>query len=264
MILRPNRNPSVSLKPPPYLFKIATVEDLKKVLLRQKLCTRQAAEELAKIASNEMVQTIEGEPEEKQKEKIFTIIRAEQILLEKYAKYPTMTEFNAMPNTPDLFTKWGATFGVALLVGELVLEQVRQLQGTFEAALRSLYLILLCELENPSHDYMLSALERAVKIELKDKQGNPFPPDRQIAFKRQLLRQLIEAFCLVSVSYGVMDAHEEGVYSLTPLGNRVRLHLIDAQRYISLISEAHKRFQGEKPEDPKSKQPLSPTRNRPL
>src|SRR5271166_2806341 len=137
MILRPNR--PVPLQPPSYLFRIKTVEDLKKVLMRQKLCTRQAAEELAKIASNEALQTIEGEPEEKQKEKVFTIMKAESILLEKYGMNPTMTELNAMPHTPDLAIKWGATFGVALLVGELILEQVRQLQGTFEHALRGLY-----------------------------------------------------------------------------------------------------------------------------
>lgn len=255
------KNPRGKPSPPPYLFRIATVEDLKKVLLRQKLCTRQAAEELAKIASSENLQAIEGESEERQKEKAFTIMKAEQILLDKYAMYPTMTEFNAMPNTPDLAIKWGATFGVALIVGELILEQVRQLQGTFEAALRSLYLILLCELDNPTCDYMIDALEKAIRIELKDKTGKPFPADRQVAFKRQLLRQLIEAFCLVSVGYGVMDAHQEGAYSLTTLGRRVKMHLIDAQRYISLISDAHKRFQGEKPADPSQDPTLNPYPN---
>ncbi len=263
MILRPNRNPSITLKPPAYLFNIRNVEDLKKVLLRQKLCTRQAAEELAKIASNENLQEVEGEPEEKQKEKVFTIIRAEQILLEKYAMYPTMTEFNAMPNTPDLAIKWGATFGVALLVGELIIEQVRQLQGTFEQALRTLYLVLLCELNDPKSEYMIESLEKAVRIEMKDKSGVPLPPDRQIAFKHKLLRQLVEAFCLVSVSYGVMGAHEGEAYSLTPLGRRVMMHLIDAQKYINIISEAHKRFQGEKPSDPMGEPPISPTRNAP-
>jgi uncharacterized membrane protein (DUF485 family) len=259
LLKRPAQPPT----PPPYLFRIRDVEDLKKVLLRQKLCTRQAAEELAKIASNENLQAVEGEPEEKQKEKVFTIIKAEQLLLEKYAMYPTMTEFNAMPNTPDLAIKWGATFGVALLVGELILEQVKQIQGTFEAALRSLYLILLVELDNPTSEYMIEPLERAIKVELKDKSGKPLSPDRQVAFKRQLIRQLIEAFCLVSVSYGVMDAHKGGAYSLTPLGRRVMLHLIDAQRYITLISDAHKRFQGEKPTDPAEEPPLNPTRNAP-
>jgi hypothetical protein len=229
------------------LINIRTIEDLKKVLLRQKLCTRQTAEELAKIASNENLQAIEDEPEEKQKEKVFTIMKAESLLLEKYAMYPTMTEFNLMPNTPDLAIKWGATFGVALLVGELILEQVRQLQGTFETALRTLYLVLLCELNDPKHEYMVDSLSAAVKIELTDKSGKPISPEQQIAFKSNLLRQLVEAFCLVSVCYGIMDTHEEEVYSLTSLGRRVMLHLKDAQKYISLVAEAHKRFQNEKP-----------------
>lgn len=262
MILKPPPRPE-GPRPPSYIFNIRTVEDLKKILLRQKLCTRQAAEELAKIASNENLQAVEGEPEEKQKEKVFTIMKAEQILLEKYALYPTMTEFNAMPNTPDLAIKWGATFGVALFVGELILEQVRQLQGAFEAALRTLYLILLSELNNPTSRYMIEPMERAINMELKDKAGNLLPPDRQIAFKRKLLRQLVESFCLVSVSYGIMDAHQDGEYSLTPLGYRVMLHLIDAQKYIALISAAHKRFQGEKPSDPSLDPTLNPTRNDP-
>lgn len=228
---------------PGAIINIYTVEDLKKILLRQKLCTRQAAEELALIASDESLQAVEEEPEAKQKEKVLAIIQGEACLLEKYAKYPTMTEFNIMPNTADLAIKWGATFGVALLIGELVLEQVKQLQGTFEAALRPLFLLLLCELNSPKHDYMLDSLERAVKIELLDKSGAPLPLEKQTAVKRHLLRQLAEAFCLVSVSYGLMDAHEGGAYSLTQIGRRVMLHLKDIQQYISIISEAHTRFQ---------------------
>lgn len=248
---RPNRSYP---KPPSYLqssaemINIHSFEDLKKVLVRQKLCTRQAAEELGKIASNEVLQAVEGESEERLKEKAFTIIRAESLLLEKYAEYPTMTELNAMPNTPDLAIKWGATFGVALFVGELVLEQVKMIQGSFEMALRALYLILLKELDEPRYEFMIEPLEKAVKLEMKNKDGSLLPLERQIAFKRNLLTQLAEAFCLVSVSYGIMDAHPDGAYSLTPIGKRVMLHLVDAQRYVILVSEAHKRFTKHKSE----------------
>jgi hypothetical protein len=226
------------------LINIQSLEDLKKVLIRQKLITRRAAEELAQIT--ESLQVVEGDSEEVKTEKAFEFIAKERQLLDKYAKYPTLTEFNLMPNTADMAVKWGATFGVALIVGELILEQVKLISGAFDNSLSVLYTILLNELSNPRSDFMIDPLLRAIKIEIRPKDA-VVTAEAQEVLKKQVVRQLAEVFVIVSVAYGIMQKHEDGSYSLTPTGHRVLLHLQDVQRFMALMATAHKKFQDEKP-----------------
>lgn len=229
------------------LVGLRKLDDLKVLLTRQKLITRQAALDLAAIVTNDSVQNIEGETEENQRDKALTIMLAEAKLLDHYSKWPTFTEYNAMPPKKAEAMKWGATFGVAVIVGELILEQVRQVQGQFENALLPLYVILLAELADPKHEFMIEPLELAIRMDISDKSGKKIPVETQQALKRQLVRQLAETFALVSTGYGIMGVHEGGAYSLTPTGLRVLLHLKDAQRFVLELSAAHKRFQEEKP-----------------
>src|SRR5271156_3903894 len=66
-------------------------------------------------------------------------------ILEKYARYATLTEFRLTPNLADS-EKWGATFGVTAIVGALILEQARQLLRV-ESDLRLEYLRFLADLD---------------------------------------------------------------------------------------------------------------------
>ena len=68
-------------------------------------------------------------------------------MLENYARYPTLSEFAKMPHLAD-GSKWGATFGVAALVGSLVLRNAQTLLRT-EASLLPTYLFLLAASTGP-------------------------------------------------------------------------------------------------------------------
>lgn len=228
------------------LVNIQSTEDLKSVLLRQKMITRRAAEDLGRIVTNEAVSLIENEPEEDQHEKTLLLIRTEALLLENYAKHLTFTEINALPPKKAEAMKWGATFGVSLLVGELILEQVKQIQGSFSNILRILYTLLLKELDNPQTPFMIDPLMKAVSMEITAP-NREISPEERLAIKTKLIIQLVDTFATVSASYGIMEIYEGDKYALTPVGKRVLLHLIDIETYIQLLSEAHKRFQREKP-----------------
>src|SRR5271165_5914065 len=221
-------------------INIKTVEDLKTILLRQKLITHQAAEEITKLVQDYPL-PVEGEDPKVIESKISVITKAESKLLEKYAKYPTLTEFNLMPNTADLAIKWGATFGVALIIGELILKQVKLIQETFGDVINTLYTIYLNELGNPKHKYISDAILESLKIELKSKDGTSLAENEQKRFKETLVIQLVSAFTVVSKDYGIVNDD----YQLTVTGRRVMLHLIDIQKFIDVMTEAHQRFHDE-------------------
>ena len=101
------------------LVQIRNVDDLKKVLFLQKTITSRAKNELLAVAGDKSL-----EPDGDLEEQAEYFIEEEGKLLDRYAKYPTLTEFQLMPHLYD-GTKWGATFGVTLLVGELIFEQLR-------------------------------------------------------------------------------------------------------------------------------------------
>lgn len=177
----------------------------------------------------------------------YDFMAQEAKLLEKYANYPTLTEFKVMPHLHD-GAKWGATFGVTLLVGELVFEKVKQLHPHFAPVIRQMFVVLLSELENPSpeNETLLDPLEKALRFKVTTEDGGEVAEDRQRAFIRNLVHGLVESFVIVGVEYGIILAQEAG-YSITPLGKRVLLHLLDAAKFIDEMTKAHTKFQAVKP-----------------
>jgi hypothetical protein len=219
------------------IVTLRTVEDLKKVLFMQRLITGQAKKELLAVASDaELLQ----DPTNAQK-KAAAFMADERKILEKYANNPTLTEFNLMPNLAA-GTRWGATFGVTLLVGELILEQVKAMQGLFEPMLRRLFLILLMELDRPKHHYLVEPLEKALRFKINKPDGGPVPLEEQEAYRKRLVHNLAESFIIVSIEYGLVQTKSEG-FQITNLGKRVLLHLLDAEKFVTLLVEAHARFQ---------------------
>lgn len=193
---------------------VRSQDELLKLLFIQASVARQASKEMLAIAAN---------PRLSSKPELF--IAAEKRLLDKYAKYPTLTEFAEDPQLANVY-KWGATFGVASLVGLLIVEEVRHLQPHFAAVARQLYFLLLKELDMPQHKYLVESLGEALKLPAKSKTA-----------AHGLLAQLVEAYVMVSVQFGLMGPAEANV-SLTPMGKRVLLHLADAHRFIEETARA--------------------------
>jgi len=228
------------------IVNLRTVEDLKKVLFVQRMITRQAKEELLAVASDaDLLQSPKDVARLHDPKELVAFMASERSILEKYANNPTLTEFNLIPNLAG-GTRWGATFGVTLLIGELVLEQVKAMEGKFEPLLRRLFMILLMELDNPKHSYLVEPLEKAMTFKITRPDGKPVPIEEQLAYKKRIVHKMTESFLVVSSEYGIVESNPEG-FVLTELGKRVLLHLLDAEKFISLLVEAHARFQTAKP-----------------
>jgi hypothetical protein len=224
------------------IVTLRTVEDLKKVLFVQRMITAQAKKELLAVASDaELLQ----DPKATDK-KAAAFMADERKILEKYANNPTLTEFNLMPNLKG-GTKWGATFGVTILVGELILEQVKAMQGLFEPVLRRLFMVLLMELDNPKHRYLVEPLEKVLRFKINRPDGGPIPPEQQSVFVKRLVHNLAESFLVVSTQYGLVQSKTGSGFQITELGKRVLLHLLDAEKFVNLLVEAHTKFQSAKP-----------------
>jgi hypothetical protein len=224
------------------VVNVRTVEDLKKVLSVQRMITCQAKRELLAVASDaELLQ----DPTNLDK-KAAAFMAEERLLLEKYANNPTLTEFNLIPNLAG-GTHFGATFGVTLLVGELILEQVKSMAPKFESVLRRLFLVLLMELDSPKHSYLVEPLEKALTFKITKPDGSPVPPEERQSYVKRMVHNLAESFILVSVEYGLVEAKATDGFSITPLGKRVLLHLLDADKFVDLLVDAHKKFQTTKP-----------------
>jgi hypothetical protein len=130
-------------------------------------------------------------------------------VLEKYARYATLTEYKIAPNLADS-EKWGATFGVTAIIGKLVLEQAAHLL-TVDADLRLEYLNFLARLDEP----------KSVKLHMN---------------------ALNRIFAVLSESYGIIWTKDDTI-SLTVVGRRVYLHLLDAMKFVDDVTEATQKFQ---------------------
>ena len=131
-------------------------------------------------------------------------------VLMNYARYPTLTEFSRMPNLAAI-SWWGATFGVAALVGMLVLKAAQAVLGS-DADMRLPYLLLLVRLDRPGREVALAT-----------------PAEKVLA--------------ALSEQFGVLAAGG-GEVALTAVGQRVLLHMFDAEIFVSEMLEAHARLRG--------------------
>lgn len=190
------------------LILLNSIDDLKKVLVIQQAITRQAETEIDALIKLKPAQ----------------YVAAAKRLLKKYAGYPTFTEFADKPDLANSY-KWGATIGVAALLGGLVIRYIQHLQPKFAPIVHTVFLITLMELSNPTHTSLLAALE--------DKIGHAFPS--------QSLRPLLETVVVVSASFGLMSNRNKNA-TLTLTGQRVLLHWADIECFIDEVTEAQRQF----------------------
>lgn len=172
------------------------------------------------------------------------IADAKKLIL-KYANYPTLTEFKNNPKLTNAY-KWGATFGVATLVAGLVLNEVQTLQPHFAPVLRQMYFLLLKELDQPEHEYLIDPLVAALRVQVTAETGEASPQQRE-NFIRKMMVDLVETFVQISLQYGLMTLPDGKQVALTAEGKRVLMHLADTARFIDEMSKAHAKFQSIKP-----------------
>jgi len=220
------------------IVQLRNLDDLKKVLFLQKTIITRAKNELMAVISDSSL-------EEDPLSSANRFLAEEKKLLEKYAKYPTLTEFQLMPNSYDGY-KWGATFGVTLLIGELIFEHLRSAHQHFGPAIRQLFVLLLSELDHPQHEYLIEPLEKHLRFRVTDEAGEAVSEERQKAFVRDFVNQLANTMVALCEGYGLVKVRKGGV-SITPLGKRVLLHLVDASKFVEDMTKAHAKFQTAKP-----------------
>jgi hypothetical protein len=227
---------------PPVLVPLSTLEDLKRVLFVQKTIAQECRRELIATATAKEIATGEvSAPEEMRR-----IIKAQTALLEKYAKYPTLSEFMFHPDLAGS-TRWGATFGVTILVRALILDPIKAAMQAFAPFMRSIYLLLIKELDNPTHEYLIEPLEENIKFRVTmGENGEEITDERSTLLTRKLLYQVTESLLMISAQYGIIGATPGG-FQITDMGRRVLLHLVDSSVFLEELVEAHKRFQSEKP-----------------
>lgn len=130
-------------------------------------------------------------------------------VLELYARYATLTEFQKLPHLADS-EKWGATFGVTALVGSLILGQARQTLSV-QSDLRFEFMEFLTKLQ----------ARGTGQIEMD---------------------ALMRIFAILCQTYGLVWAQGDSL-ALTVVGSRVLLHMLDAHQFITEAGEAAAKYQ---------------------
>jgi hypothetical protein len=221
------------------LLEMRTVEDLHRAIQLQRTVSRNVTQEIDELIKG--VSTEENQHDDEYHARI--MMQREQELLIKYAHKPTLIEHERFPAL-RLGEPAGATFGVATVMGEVMLANVRALTPVFPRAHRTLFFVMLNEISKPNSDDgdLIDTFMRAMTIELKDQDWSVTEQERK-RLLRAMITPLAEAMVMVALQYGMIDQVRDGGYVITSVGARVLLHLFSAQKFIEAISEAHTRLQ---------------------
>ncbi len=228
------------------ILRVETLDDLKRILFIQRKVTRRAHDELEAIADDNVLGAI---PDPAQIKKFM----AEEIeLLRSYAMRPTLTEWaqsgGLSEGCHEGATTWGATFGVAIIVGSLVIEQVRQMHPTLGAGIRNIFLTLLSAesqalaTEGDSEGYNLM-----MHFSIANPDGTPIDDPAAKESARLTLEAVVHTLVATCIEYGILTERENGGHVITEMGRRVLFHMLDVNKFIAIMGEAHKKFQAEVP-----------------
>lgn len=224
------------------LFEIHTIKELHHILQVQRSITRQAS-----MALDEIIQGVQSPATDQDEEYLARItMERERQLLEKYARLPTLTELDREPKLATAMHS-GATFGVAAVVGEVILSHIRVMAPVFIAAHRLLLMVMLAEFDKPASDdiNLVQTFSRSIKAQLDEKATGPLTEAERRRLFESMLSKVAEAMVLVTSKYGLIENVNNEGWVLTGMGQRVMMHLFDAQRFIDSVAEAHRRFQRE-------------------
>lgn len=165
------------------LVPINSLEELRKVLGIQKSIAEQAQKEVVAALDADMEDFVSNAAK----------------VLEKYSRYPTLTEYQRIPHLADA-EKWGATFGVTAVLAILILDHARAFLGKLPKNVHLLYIQFLEKL-------------------------------RDVHAKTIVMDDLTKAFAVLSEAYGICYTTGNSL-SLTVVGSRVLLHALDSEIFI--------------------------------
>src|SRR5271166_5396011 len=227
------------------VVKIETLEDLKRVLFIQRQITRKAHDELEAVASDNV---IDADPDPA---KVKKYMKEESELLASYAIRPTLSEWAQISGHGEFqegSNTWGATFGVAILTGELILEQIRSMHPQFTPAVKSVFLQLLGAETQLKTTLGEDELENVImKFNVAKPDGSPIEDEGIKEKIRASLADMVGTIIATGLEYGLFEDKGNGAHLITNLGVRVFLHMQDVMRFVAAMAEAHKRFQSEAP-----------------
>lgn len=218
------------------LLEIKSPKHLDRILVMQHMMSRKAKNALLAINQDPILFGSRA----KQRKAAVLRTEKEARLLSNWAKQPTITESELIPHSRR-GQVWGATFGVTVIVQACILAEVERKRPEFHNVLRPMFLLLLNELNNPTHRYLIEPLINGLdfknlKINNKELKGT----ERQ-KFVRQLVTQIAQAFLILMKQYDLVTVKTQR-WQLTPLGRRVFLHLVDANKFVETVVEAHQRL----------------------
>ena len=226
------------------VVKIDTLEDLKKALFLQKQMTRRAHDELQTVAGDNI---LDGDPNP-DPETVKKFMKDEADLLKTYAFRLTLTEWAMGGIEAGNTAQWGATFGVALLVGELILSQVNSMHPGYGSAVKGLFVNLLT-LENRlrlNGEDISEINSLIMNFNVTKADGTPIESDATKATIRKGLQEVLHTIIATGIEYGLFEETETG-HQITKTGHRVMLHMHDIQKFVDTLAAAHARFQNEVP-----------------
>ena len=229
----------------PSLLKVDTLEDLQRYLLKQKDFSEKAKRELSRAADYVSIlyasdgtlaaSTTEG------------ILKGVGNLLNNYASLPTLTEFAASPVRGDI-AKWGGSFGVSVLIGTVILKTLVDSFPEFNTSVKPIFIKVLRELyvanqnkdkEATEEQSMMERVMENLNFSIKDKQGVEILGEQRNKIIRNRVALLLEVIAKILEDYKLTNVTREDdqiASSITPLGIRVFLHIVDVERYIEEVA----------------------------
>lgn len=171
------------------IVPIKSFEELKKILAIQKAISDQARKEIMEHADGSLEDFVSNSVK----------------VLEKYTRYPTLTEYQLMPHLSDA-GKWGATFGVTTILAVLVLNHAKAFLGGTPDNAPVLFVEFLEKL-------------------------------RDVKSKSIVMDDLTKAFAVLSEAYGMVYVQGDAL-ALTVTGSRALLHALDANMFIDETAKA--------------------------
>ena len=229
------------------LLKVDTLEDLQRYLLKQKDFSEKAKRELSKAA--DYVPFLYASDGTLAESTSVGILKSVGNLLNNYASLPTLTEFAISPSRSDI-AKWGSSFGVSVIIGTVMLKTLVEAFPEFNTSVKPIFIKVLRELymahEKPGDAQEQSMMERVMEnlnFSIKDKQGREILGEQRNKIIKNRVALLLEVIAKVLEDYKLTNVTREDdqiASSITPLGIRVYLHIVDVERYISEIALLYK------------------------
>lgn len=231
------------------ILNVQSLDELLKTMSKQKAVTNKAVRELhLEMDSTSFVYKADRTLSEGTSQEITRRIHA---LLFKYASMPTLTEFTKNTTLEGGWV-WGGSFGVAAIVGSVFMKSWAEIFPEFAKFIKPIMLQVLEEQKNQAEtDDPTPMIERilpGMKFVITDPNGIEILGDQKekimydrVAALLQLMSQVLVVYGILEIDEDTMEGEETGQVAarLTPLGNRVFLHLSDVETYVKEVAEIY-------------------------